>query len=70
MASVWICRVQHSGVYARLLHCKLYCTVFRSAMKWLLVGLLSVLVVVARADEDEAEGEDGVEFEDNTIFRY
>jgi len=34
------------------------------------VGLLSLLVVAfVRAEEDEAEGEDGVQFEDNTIYR-
>merc|ERR1719347_269785 len=34
------------------------------------VGLLSLLVVAfVRAEEDEAEGEDGVQFEDDTIYR-
>ena len=37
-------------------------------MKLVYAGLFALLVVAVRA-EDEAEGEDGVEFEDNTIYR-
>ena len=38
-------------------------------MKWLVVfGLVSLVALAAKA-EDEAEGEDGVEFEDNTVYR-
>ena len=36
-------------------------------MRWL-VGALLLLGTVARG-EDEAEGEDGVQFEDDTIYR-
>ena len=39
-------------------------------MKRLVVaGLLALLLLVVRAEEDEAEGEDGVEFEDNTVYK-
>ena len=37
-------------------------------MRLMYVGLL-VLFVSSVRTEDEAEGEDGVEFEDNTIFK-
>jgi len=37
-------------------------------MRLMYVGLL-VLFVASVRTEDEAEGEDGVEFEDNTIFK-
>jgi hypothetical protein len=32
-------------------------------------GLLLLGVLVARAEEDEAEGEDGLQFEDNTVYK-
>ena len=38
-------------------------------MKLVYAGLLALLVVQAVRAEDEAEGEDGVEFEDNTVYR-
>ena len=37
--------------------------------KLIYAGLLALAVLAIRA-EDEAEGEDGVEFEDNTVYRY
>jgi hypothetical protein len=38
-------------------------------MKWMLAGLVALLVVAAVRAEDEAEGEDGVQFEDNTVYK-
>lgn len=33
------------------------------------VGVLVLVMVAMVRTEDEAEGEDGVEFEDNTVYR-
>ena len=33
------------------------------------VGVLVVCLVALARSEDEAEGEDGVQFEDNTVYR-
>ena len=39
-------------------------------MKWVVAGLLALLLVVEVVrSEDEAEGEDGVQFEDNTVYK-
>ena len=38
-------------------------------MRWLVGALLLLGAVVASRGEDEAEGEDGVQFEDDTIYR-
>jgi len=38
-------------------------------MRWLVGALLLLGAVVASRGEDEAEGEDGIQFEDDTIYR-
>ena len=40
-------------------------------MKWVVAGLLALLLVEVEVvrSEDEAEGEDGVQFEDNTVYK-
>ena len=38
-------------------------------MRWLIGAVLLLGVVATTRGEDEAEGEDGVQFEDDTIYR-
>ena len=38
-------------------------------MRWLIGAVLLLGVVATIRGEDEAEGEDGVQFEDDTIYR-